>query len=501
MYTSIFKSRSRRQSQQQRNKRRFNLACESLEGRQLLSASALPAIGAISDILTYGTTLGSAINPTTVQDANGHAVAGTFDFKNGLTDVTDSVLDVGHYGLSVTFNPTDTTDYSSATTTASIDITQAKIVIVADSPANITYGNSSPTLTNTLYTDLGPDSSLGKEKYLELDSTDLASVAYTSALGSAPAATITDTTLSAGDHTINPTDISTLSPTTDARSEFLNNFDVVYGTGTLTVDRKALTATITAADKTYDGNTTAATQITLGSGVVGSEDVSVVDGTGNFASKDHGTWTVTDSGITLAGADAGNYTVNDTATTTATINTVSLTATITAADKTYDGNTTAVDHATLGSGVISGEDVSLVDGTATFASKNVGAQTVTDTGLSLTGADSGNYTVNPTASTTASITPATLIVTANNTTMVLGGPVPTFSAYYIGLVNGDTVSSLNLNLSFTPSSTTVSGTITPSGNATSTNSDYTIVYDPGTLTVNTTTKPIIIGLPPSKKLS
>ena len=35
----------------------------------------------------------------------------------------------------------------------------------------------------------------------------------------------------------------------------------------------------------------------------------------------------------------------------------------------------------------------------------------------------------------------------------------------------------------------------------SADSDYTIVYDPGTLTVNAATKPIIIGLPPSKKLS
>ena len=108
------------------------------------------------------------------------------------------MLDVGHYDLSVTFNPTDTTDYSSATTTASIDITQAKIAIVADSPASITYGNSSPTLTNTLYADLGPDpNNPGQDDYQELDSTDLASVAYTNALGSAPAAT-TDAILSAG---------------------------------------------------------------------------------------------------------------------------------------------------------------------------------------------------------------------------------------------------------------------------------------------------------------
>src|SRR5271157_372872 len=118
------------------------------------------SIGTVSDILTYGTTLGSAINPTTVQDANGNAVTGTFDFvengPNGPADVTNSVLDVGSYDLSVTFTPNDTTDYSSATTMASITITPAKIAIVADSPT-ITYGNSSPTLTNTLYADLGPD--------------------------------------------------------------------------------------------------------------------------------------------------------------------------------------------------------------------------------------------------------------------------------------------------------------------------------------------------------
>ena len=146
-------------------------------------AKANLSIGTVYDSLTYGTTLGYATNPTTVEDANGNAVAGNFDYtESGTNDVTDTVLNVGHYDLSVTFNPTDTTDYSSVTTTASIDITQAKIAIVADSPT-ITYGDS-PTLTNTLYTDLGPDpNNSGQDDYQELDSTALASVAYTSASG------------------------------------------------------------------------------------------------------------------------------------------------------------------------------------------------------------------------------------------------------------------------------------------------------------------------------
>ena len=77
----------------------------------------------------------------------------------------------------------------------------------------------------------------------------MASVAYTGTLGSAPAAT-TDAILSAGDHTINPTDISTLGSTT-ARSEFLNNFVVVYGPGTLTVTPATLDVTADAQTKVY----------------------------------------------------------------------------------------------------------------------------------------------------------------------------------------------------------------------------------------------------------
>ena len=377
-------------------------------------AKAILSIGTVYDSLTYGTTLGYATNPTTVQDAHGHAVAGTFDFvESGSADVTDSVLDVGHYDLSVTFNPTDTTDYSSVTTTASIDITQAKIAIVADSPT-ITYGDS-PTLTNTLYTDLGPDpNNSGQDDYQELDSTALASVAYTSALSSAPAAT-TDAILSAGDHTINPTDISTLSPT-PARSEFLNNFDVIYGPGTLTVTPATLDVTADAQTKVYGAADPTLTYVATG-----------------FQFSDNEASVLTGALTRAAGEQVA-------------------------------GGPYAISQGTLAAN---------------------SDYTISFTGNSLT------------------ITPATLIVTANNTTMVLGGPVPTFSAYYIGLVNGDTVSSLgNLNLSFVPSSTTVSGTstIALSGNATSTDSDYTIVYDPGTLTVNAPTKPIIIGLPPSKKM-
>ncbi len=152
---------------------------------------------------------------------------------------------------------------------------------------------------------------------------------------------------------------------------------------------------------------------------------------------------------------------------------------------------------------VNGETLGITySSTGDTATAHVGSYDITGVVSDGTGLAS-DYSVTLTNGT-LTVNPAQLTITANNTTMVLGGPVPTFSAYYVGLVNGDTVSSLgNLHLSFAPGSTTVSGTstITLSGDATSTDSDYTIEYDPGTLTVNAPTKPIIIGLPRSKKLS
>ena len=84
-----------------------------------------------------------------------------------------------------------------------------------------------------------------------------------------------------------------------------------------------------------------------------------------------------------------------------------MTATITADNKVYDGTTNAVTHITLGSGVVSGDNVSVVDGTGTFANKNAGTRTVTDSGITLSGPDAGNYAVNGTATATAMITQAT----------------------------------------------------------------------------------------------
>jgi hypothetical protein len=137
--------------------------------------------------------------------------------------------------------------------------------------------------------------------------------------------------------------------------------------------------------------------------------------------------------------------------------------------------------------VLGSDDVSYVGGSASFADKNVGTgKNVTATGLSLSGADAGNYTVNTTAGTTADITPATLIVTADNKFKMFGSTNPPLTATITGFVDGGTDGSFSGNPSL---STTVTNT-TPVGSyliavslGTLSDPNYTFSLVPGTFRV------------------
>jgi len=232
------------------------------------------------------------------------------------------------------------------------------------------------------------------------------------------------------------------------------NYTLTQPTTTANITAASLTVTgITANNKVYDGNTTA-TLNTGGAtlvGVIGLDVVTLNTGaaTGTFSDKNVGVGkTVTVSGLTLSGANAGNYTLTQ-PTTTANITAATLTVTgITANNKVYDGNTTATLNtggATL-VGVIGLDNVTLNTGgaTGTFSDKNVGiGKTVTITGLTIGGTDSGNYTLTQ-PTTTANITAATLTVTGitannkvydGNTTATLN----TGSATLVGVIGLDNV--------------------------------------------------------------
>lgn len=222
----------------------------------------------------------------------------------------------------------------------------------------------------------------------------------------------------------------------------------------LTVNPVVLTVTgITANNKAYDTTTTAT--LNLGSavlsGVVGGDVVTLntSGATATFANASVGAGkTVTVAGLTLSGANAGNYTLTP-PTTTAAITQAPLSVTgITASNKTYDQSTAATINTASAalSGVFTGETVTLVTGSAsaTFATAAVGnSKTVTVAGLSLGGAQSGNYTLTQ-PTTTANITTAPLTVTgitASNKTYdgSTGATLNTASAALSGVFSGETV--------------------------------------------------------------
>lgn len=84
----------------------------------------------------------------------------------------------------------------------------------------------------------------------------------------------------------------------------------------------------------------------------------------------------------------------------------SVTGAFTAPNKVYDGTTAATIATRSLTGAVSGDDVALAGGTATFADENIGtAKVVTGTGFTLTGATAGKYTLaSSTLASTASIT-------------------------------------------------------------------------------------------------
>ncbi len=191
-------------------------------------------------------------------------------------------------------------------------------------------------------------------------------------------------------------------------------------TAAANIAARAATASVTANNKVYDGTATAVLSGTFLANVLGGETVNFSVGSASFGDKNVGTGkTVTAGGLALTGADAGNYVLSATsATSTANIALLSVNPGITADNKLYDGTTTATLGGTSLANAIGGDAVSLSTGSVLFGDKNVGTgKTVTAGGLSLAGADAGNYLLSATSATsTANITPLAVSanVTANN---------------------------------------------------------------------------------------
>jgi gliding motility-associated-like protein len=276
------------------------------------------------------------------------------------------------------------------------------------------------------------------------------------------------------------------------KDNYIKPVDKVYTDGVITV--RSLTISATASDKVYDGNTTATA--TLTDNRITGDDFTIEKTGAIFNNKNIGTSkAVTVNGITLTGTDAGNYTItSSTAAGTASITVKSLTISAIVTDKQYDGNTTAT--ATLTDDRISGDVLTVNKTGATFNNKNIGtSKAVTVNGITLTGTDSGNYTLtSATAAGTSSITVKSLTISATASDKVYDGNTNALVTFIDNRISGDVLSVNKTSATFNNKNIGVGKPVTVSGiNLTGIDADnYILSSSTASGTASITLKSIII---------
>ncbi len=256
----------------------------------------------------------------------------------------------------------------------------------------------------------------------------------------------------------------------------------------LEVTPAELTVTGTVAeDKVYDG--TSAAEVFGGSlnGIIGDDEVVLVDSLpGTFAQTSVGTGIEVIPAMTLSGEDSANYTLIQPGGISADITPKSLSVIgITVADKVYDGTTDATLSGGSLQGILGDDEVTLSDAVSgTFAEAGVGTGIPVTTGMNLSGADAANYTLNQPGDLTGNITPAELVVTADDMSREECTENPVFTVVITGFVGTDDESVLTS----TPEAATAADESSPAGTYDITVSgggadNYTMTYTTGTLTV------------------
>ncbi len=471
--------------------------------------------------ITYGTALSA-----TQLDAS-TTVAGSFAY----TPASGTVLGAGSQTLSVTFTPTDTTDYAPVTTTVSLTVNEATLTVRANN-ASRAYDTANPTFTDSITGFVNGDTQSVVSGAASLTTT----ATLTSTVGSYPI-TAAIGTLSAANYTfsfVNGTlTITQVTPTItwptpaaitygtalsatqlDATSTVAGSFaytpasGTVLGAGTqtlsvtlmptdsadyatvtktvsLTVNKATLTVKANNASRAYDtANPTFTDTI---SGFVNGDTQSVVSGAASLTTT--ATLTSTAGTYPIAAAlgtlSAANYTFSF----------VNGTLTITQVTPTITWPTPAA--ITYGTAL----SATQLDATSTVAGSfaytpasgtvlGAGSQTLS---VTFTPTDTTDYaTVTKTVSLT--VNKATLTVKANNASRAYDTANPTFTDTITGFVNGDTQSVVSgaASLTTTATLTSTAGTYPiTAAIGTLSAANYTFSFVNGTLTITQGTPPTI----------
>ena len=432
----------------------FTNATQSLKINKL----ALTVTGA-SETVTYdgnAHTLNSVTPGTT--SVNGHTVsttatvtgtnAGEYDLN-----IANAVVVKDAEGNDVTAN------YEITTTNGKLTINKALLTVTLQD-ATVTYGNADPELTYSVSGIV--DGS---------DGADLADVTLSREAG---------------------TDVGQylISATATSKS---GNYDVkVADTAAyLTITAKEISIdSVTLADKTYDGNTSATITGATVSGVVGSDEVTVDFSSANAAFTNANAGAAVSfqaSGFTLTGADAGNYKLTETPFDgTAEINKAKIIiSNIAAADREYNGETGAVVTFDK-NGIIAGDETKVALAvTGTFADGDAAADKTVSLVWTLTGEAAGNYELSGNLTeTTADITAKKITVTAADVTATYGQD---YTLTHNGVLLGSDTFTGALevkDVAYSTANKLKAGSYTIGQGNLSAGSNYEITFVDGTLTID-----------------
>lgn len=341
-------------------------------------------------------------------------------------------------------------NYSITFVPANFEITPAPLKITADDQTKV-YGTDNPTLTAS-YTGLtngDNETNFATAPLIGVTAGRASAVGYypiTASNASNPNYTITYV---AGNLHITP---ATITVTADDKTK-------VYGANV-----PALTASYSGWVNT-DNESNIATAPTLSTGATSASPV--------------GSYTITASGANIPNYDIvyapGNLSVTAAA------------LTITADDKTkvYGAGLPTL-SATI-TGFVNNENSSILMSQPNVTTTATAASPVGNYSITAYGAAASNYTISYVAGN-LSVTPASLLVTADDQTKVYGDDLPTLTASYSGWVNNDGVANLTtaptIVTTATKSSAVGNYPITASG---AVDANYTITYAAGNLSVTKAT--------------
>ncbi len=380
---------------------------------------------------TYG-----AANPVFTASATGAVNGDTFTFVESTTATATSP--VGNYPIVPVATGTNLGDYTVVYNNGTLTVGQATLTVTAAN-ANRTYGAANPTFSA---------SAVGAVNGDTFTFTETTPATTTSPVGTYPIVPV-------------------------ATGANLSDYAVVYNNGTLTVGQATLTVTAANANRTYGAANPTFSASAVGA--VNGDTFTFTETTPATATSPVGTYPIVP---VAAGTNLSDYAVvyNNG---TLTVGQATLTVTAANANRTYGAANPTFSASAVGA--VNGDTFTFTETTPATTASPVGTYPIVPVA---TGTNLSDYTV-VYNNGTLTVGQATLTVTAANANRTYGAANPTFTASAVGAVNGDTFT-LTESTTATPASPVGTYAIVPV--ATGTNlSDYTVVYNNGTLTVDQAT--------------